>query len=207
VTGPEEPEVTTSGPDRMAAFSDGVFAIAITLLVLPLTEADVRSGHVVEDLSTLGPRFFTFALSFLVIGLYWISHHEDVRLVVRVDRRLLALNLLFLFFMVFLPLPTSVLGQTSDAASVILYAATIMGASLSSLAIWVRAARHDQLLAGAPSTYLRSKVAGTVSTVAAFAVSTPIALVSTRWGQLAWLLAIPFGYLGDRIAGLRVRRR
>lgn len=72
-------DLASQGPDRLAAFSDGVFAIAITLLILPLADAEIDLRHVGESLYALAPRGFTFALSFAVIGNYWMVHHDNVR--------------------------------------------------------------------------------------------------------------------------------
>jgi uncharacterized membrane protein len=72
--------------DRVSAFSDGVFAIAITLLILPLTDAQVRDGHVLEDLLALQHEFFALVLSFAVIGRFWLLHHEDLRVMTGAGR-------------------------------------------------------------------------------------------------------------------------
>jgi uncharacterized membrane protein len=116
---------------RIAAFSDGVFAIAITLLALQLEipSGDVDVWRAVSDLS---PSLVAFAISFAVIGAYWVSHHRLYAVVDRYDRRLVWLNLLSLFFIVLMPFTTSLVGEHgSSRASVVIYVASIALAGLA----------------------------------------------------------------------------
>jgi uncharacterized membrane protein len=116
---------------RVEAFSDGVFAIAITLLSLGL----IIPMH--EDLAAalddLWPDFFALALTFAVVGSYWVFHHRLFSVVVRYDRRLVWINLLVLFFIVLMPFSASVIADYgAEPLGVVVYAATIVGAGLSS---------------------------------------------------------------------------
>jgi uncharacterized membrane protein len=208
VDGPEDSEASTSmGLERMAAFSDGVFAIAITLLVLPLTDARIREHHVADDLRHLGPEIFTFALTFAVIGRFWVAHHRQLRGFVAADQAMLYLNLVFLFCIVFLPFPTSVLGQGHGTAPVVLYAANIMAAGLASATLVGYASRRHRLVAVADSRMrLREAVAGGLATMLGFLPSIPLAFVSPTWAKLSWLLLLPSGRLADRLVE-RARRR
>jgi uncharacterized membrane protein len=193
--------VSDHGVERLAAFSDGVFAIAITLLVLPLTEAQIHEETVTADLEALLPKGLTFALSFAVIGRFWLLHHSDVQHITRTDDKLLVFNLAFLFTIAFLPFPTAVLGESSDSgAAAILYAATIMAASLASTAMWWYAARHGLLdPEQAPAAQVRANLAGGLAAALAFAPSIPLALVSPSWAKVSWLLLIPFSMIADRL--------
>src|SRR6202043_233094 len=89
------------------AFSDGVFAVAITLLALDLTVAGPE-GHerLSTQLSGKGPAFLAYLVSFSIIGIVWVNHHALVRSIVKVDRRLLFLNLVLLLFVVLIPWAT-----------------------------------------------------------------------------------------------------
>lgn len=189
------------GTERLAAFSDGVFAIAITLLVLPLTDAEIHEETVTADLEALLPKVFTFALSFAVIGRFWLSHHSDVQRITRTDSRLLVLNLAFLFTMAFLPFPTAVLGKSSDSgAATILYAVTIVAAALSSTTMLWYAARHGLVdPARAPAAQVRTNLAGGLAAAAAFVPSIPLALVAPGWAKISWLLLIPFSMVAGRL--------
>jgi uncharacterized membrane protein len=132
----QQPTIT---PARLEAFSDGVIAIAATLLVLdihaPLTQKPVWS--------TLGhewPALAAYAISFLIIGIAWIHHHNLFHQVRHVDRTLLFLNLGMLMTISFLPVPTATLGNhlTSDHAveAAVFYAASLATASLWFTLLW-----------------------------------------------------------------------
>jgi uncharacterized membrane protein len=90
---------------RLEAFSDGVFAVAITLLALDLT---VPGGpHLSRQLQDKGPALLAFTLSFFMIGIIWVNHHALVRSITKVDRTLLFLNLVLLLFVVLIPFATA----------------------------------------------------------------------------------------------------
>jgi uncharacterized membrane protein len=121
---------------RIAAFSDGVFAIAITLLALQL---DIPKGSNVDvwaEVRALAPSFLAFAISFAVIGAYWVAHHRLFSVIVRWDIRLLWLNLLSLFFIVLMPFTTTLVGEHgSSNASVIIYALSVAAAGFANTAM------------------------------------------------------------------------
>ncbi|MCX4096152.1 TMEM175 family protein [Nocardia sp. alder85J] len=93
---------------RTEAFSDGVFAVAITLLVLNLHAPD---GDLREGLTHMWPSYLAYVVSFLNIGIMWMNHHAMFRHVVRVDRGLQLANLLLLLVIVAVPFPTDLLGR------------------------------------------------------------------------------------------------
>jgi TMEM175 potassium channel family protein len=139
--------------DRLVFFSDAVFAIAITLLALELR---LPEGIVAGDdalwraILGLWPRYLSFLVSFLVIGLFWIGHHRMFRLINRFDDALLWINLLFLMCIVVIPYPTSVLGEhPGTRPAVILYAGILATTGLLQTGIWLYATtrpaarRHD----------------------------------------------------------------
>jgi TMEM175 potassium channel family protein len=98
-----------SGTSRLEGFSDGVFSIAATLLVL---EFAVTSGHDLgKQLLDLWPSYLAYATSFLTIGIIWMNHHFCVETIARADRTLLFLNVLLLMTVAFLPFPTKLVAQ------------------------------------------------------------------------------------------------
>ncbi|HZP85039.1 MAG TPA: TMEM175 family protein [Chthonomonadaceae bacterium] len=101
------------GKNRIEALSDGVFAIAMTLLVLEFHVPDLPSNAsnvaVLPALLKLWPKFVAYAVSFISLGVYWIGHHNMYHVIRRADRVLLWLNILFFMFVSFLPFSTSVL--------------------------------------------------------------------------------------------------
>lgn len=192
-----------SGLDRLAAFSDGVFAIAITVLVLPLTEIDV-TGDVLATLHEERGRIVAFVVSFAVIGRYWIGHHDDVRRMIGVDRHILVWNLVFLFFVVVLPFPSAVLGQGRGPTPTVLYAATIILTALSQLALWLAADRRGLIDPARGHRYTVEKTCGTLAVVLGFLPSLVLAFTTPGLAQWSWLLTVPFAKILDRVAARRL---
>ena len=128
---------------RLEAFSDGVFAIAITLLVLEIKVPHNSSHSLAHDLAHLWPSFWAYAVSFFTIGIIWVNHHAQYDRIVKSDRTLLFVNLLLLFWVAFIPFPTAVVaehlrGGTSAAAhtAAAFYAATLLAMGLAFFAGW-----------------------------------------------------------------------
>lgn len=109
-----QPEYTP-GTSRIEAFSDGVFAIVVTLLVLELKVPHLPENYTIQDvlkeLLHLSPKFISFALSFLVIAIFWVNHHQMFHSLKRTDRTLLWLNNNLLFWLSFIPFPTAFIGE------------------------------------------------------------------------------------------------
>src|SRR5437870_8261275 len=95
--------------NRLEAFSDGVFAIAITLLILEIKVPP--AANLGNGLLQLWPSYLAYAISFVVIGAIWINHHVMFDWIDRVDHKVLLLNTLHLMFIAFLPFPTAVLAE------------------------------------------------------------------------------------------------
>ena len=113
----EDDEAAEEGIGRILALSDGVFAIALTLLILDIAvPATTSDDDLTKVLLDLWPRYLAFALSFLVISRFWVIHRQAFRLIVRGDPALVWLNLLLLLFISFLPFPTAVLGDAHRVA-------------------------------------------------------------------------------------------
>ncbi|MEZ4670276.1 MAG: TMEM175 family protein [Anaerolineae bacterium] len=103
-----------SETNRLEAFSDGVFAIAITLLVLEIRLPHVEAtegGHLASDLLALWPTYLAYIISFITIGIMWINHHAVFKMIHRTDRTLIFLNALLLMVITFLNFPTVVLSE------------------------------------------------------------------------------------------------
>jgi hypothetical protein len=133
--------------DRVLFFSDAVFAIAITLLVVDLRVPDVVA-NAAEEIANSKDKILSFTISFLVIGLFWMGHHRLFRYITALDRRVIFLNLLFLGTIAFLPYPTALLfaGNTHEPAAPVFYASCVAGAGLLELAIWLYASRSKGLV-------------------------------------------------------------
>jgi uncharacterized membrane protein len=183
--------------DRVVAFSDAVMAVAITLLVLDLKLPEgVSDAQLPAALSASAHNFGVYALSFIVIGLIWMGHHEQFSHIERVDGPMIWLNLLYLMTVGLIPFLTSLLGDHGSALPTSLYAATLVATSLLSAAMWWHACRNPELMRpDVPAAVRREGVLAPLLTGAVFALSIVIASV---WGatpaQWSWLLLIPAGY-------------
>lgn len=97
---------------RLEAFSDGVFAVAITLLALDLAVAGPEGpGHLIDQLYGKWPSFLAYLISFFMIGIIWVNHHALVRQIAKADRTLLFLNLVLLLFVVLIPFSTAIVAD------------------------------------------------------------------------------------------------
>ena len=140
------------GPGRLHALIDGVFAIAMTLLVLELPQlpGSENFGHRLLD---GWPSYLAYLISFATIGIVWIEHQGMMSAVRFVNRRFLERTLLFLLFVAIIPWPTALAaahirqGGTSARAVTVLYAATMMLMGLSMTLSWSYLAKHKQLVA------------------------------------------------------------
>ena len=165
---------------RMEAFSDGVIAIIITIMVL---EMKVPHGAELADLQPLLPVFLSYLLSFTFLGIYWNNHHHLLQAVDRVDGRALWANLHLLFWLSLVPFVTGWMGENRFATwPVALYGIVLLGAGLA----YYLLARALVALHGRDSTLAS-------------------ALGADRKGMaslLLYLLAVPLAFVSTWIAGL-----
>jgi uncharacterized membrane protein len=137
---------------RVEAFSDGVIAIAITLLILEIKVPEGAGQDLPRQLANQWPSYVSYVVSFFVIGVIWLNHHALFMHIGRVDRTLTALNLVLLFSVALIPWPTHLLaaymqeGGDAERVAALIYSATmlLMGASMG--AIWMYASRDRRLL-------------------------------------------------------------
>lgn len=125
--------------NRLETLVDGVFAIAMTILVLELRAPQTLGpGGLAQGLVDLGSRFATFVISFIVLGVYWFAHHQVFHFVLRVNRTLVWLNILFLMGIALVPFAASVMGAyTNDAIALSLYGGVLgLLATLGYLIWW-----------------------------------------------------------------------
>ena len=186
---------------RIVAFSDGVFAIAITLLVLAF-QIPENSPDVVHSLLNQKGDVFAYALSFAVLGRLWLAHHRFFSVLERFDGTLMGLNLLYLAWIVLVPFTSEVLGDYGDqSGGVILYAGVMFGVSATfgvQVAYSYRAGLVKPELEPVEHRY-----AGTASFIVAavFLASIPVALVAPDIAPLMWLVVFFSGYRIARLLG------
>lgn len=193
---PAGPEQEDLGLERLVFFSDAVFAIAITLLVLeirlPALEGAVSDAALRSALLALWPRFLSFLISFLVVAVFWVGHHRRFRFIRRYDSRLIWLNLLLLMSVAFVPFPTSILGEYGNRTATIFYALTIAWIGLVQLGLWLYASGGNRLtVAALPAAEKRRETLRLLAAPAVFLVSIGIAWFNDDVAKFSWLLLLP----------------
>jgi uncharacterized membrane protein len=141
---PETRDLTPAA--RVTIFSDGVFAIAITLLVLDLTVPLAAHGDLTHQLARRWPNFLAYATSFLTVGVCWINHHAQSALVKRANRQLLVINLLLLMTVAFVPFPTAVMARylreaDDQSVAVSFYSLALLAIDIAFFAHWFYGSR------------------------------------------------------------------
>jgi uncharacterized membrane protein len=188
---------------RVLAFSDGLFAIAMTLLVVGVGVPVLSDPNSVDELAdALGDRsedFVGFFISFAVIGRYWVAHHLFFSQLKAMDQGLIGLNLVYLMFIAFLPFPTALLGDFfNNPLSVTIYACAVAIVSGMEVVLFRHAHRNGLLRRALPEDVYRWGTAMSLSPVIFFLLSIPLAFVSTTLAVASWFLAIPFGIFAER---------
>jgi uncharacterized membrane protein len=190
---------------RLEAFSDGVFAIAITLLILAVGIDQAPHGDLSSELTDLWPAYLAYAVSFLTIGIMWVNHHTIFRHFARADRPLLLLNVLLLMLIAFVPFPTRVVAEfaRSDAdrrAAALLYGITMTTTAILFLAVWMYGSRRllrpdadRREVSGITRSYLPGIPTYGTATLLAFADST-VSLV--LFGAIALFYALSSSFFG-----------
>jgi uncharacterized membrane protein len=193
------------GTGRLEAFSDGVFAIAATLLVLEFSVSSGRDlGH---QLLHLWPAYLAYVTSFVTIGIIWINHHHTVSLMERTDRTMLFLNNLLLLTIAFLPFPTKLVGDylhhRGEVAAALAYAGTLVVMAVLHQVWWQYARRGRRLIGdGVPDAALkavdRAYAPGVPMYLATFVIAffSPLAAVIVTFAIAAFYL--PSAALFDR---------
>jgi TMEM175 potassium channel family protein len=189
-----DPAASVSETTRVEAFSDGIFAIAITLLVLNIRlPAPDLTGHgstLLPALLHLWPAYLGYLISFFTIGIMWVNHHSMFVLIRRTDRYFLLLSVFFLMWIAFLPFPTAVMAEylpepKGRKVALALYSATFVLIAVAYNALWWYAVRRGRLLhedadREAVRTISRRYLLGPI----AYAVSFALAFVNA-WASLA----------------------
>lgn len=189
-------------------FSDAVFAIAMTLLVLDLA-IPAGSTSALQVVSEEWPSYLAFALSFTIVAFFWVNHHRRFRVVIGYDTGFIVINLVLLFFVASVPFPTMLLSEFApETTAVVLYAALVATISLVELVQWVYAKRRGLLAPSVDSGIFWWVIADFMPVLLVFAASVPIALI---WGgdvaMNSWFAALVLGPVLGIITSRMIDRR
>lgn len=198
---------------RIEMFSDGVFAIAITLLVLELRPPELEPGHTgfgdtFRAFRDLWPQYLAYLVSFLSIGQAWFKHHTLFRVIARTDDALIGLNTLLLMIVAFIPYPTALLSEYRDGgafrAAIVVYGATLTILAIAYVLLWRYVTHNRRLIAPeTPHAVLDTIGRGFLVRVPLYLVATLLTLLLSDLGPTPILLVAIFDPPGP---GARIRR-
>jgi len=175
---------------RIVAFSDGVFAIAITLLVLSLEVPPHLHGHdLTKAILDQGPSFFAYGVSFAVIGRFWVVHHRFFAEVTGFDSGLLALNLFYLAWIVLIPFSSALLGDHNGTTQAdVVYALNLAVATLVGGAMFGYAHREKLIRPSFAAEYPSGFRSRALLNASVFLASIPVAYVAPHYAPYVWVL-------------------
>lgn len=183
------------GVERLLALSDGVVAIALTLLVLQLAVPHLRPGTNPDDAATLaqalghqGDQFVSYGISFYVIGQFWLAHHRVFRHVTGHKEGLAWWNFAFLFTITLMPFTSALLGAYgSNPLAVDIFALNLLLASLATQVVMVYGRRNHLLRPGTHPATLRAGRARSIAVIVTVSFSAGVAWWSTDAAKYCWL--------------------
>ena len=202
---------------RIEAFSDGVFAISITLLILQVG-INTEGGSLAYRLAEQWPSYVSFVVSFAIIGILWLNHHQMFRDIRVADHGLFVLNLGLLLVVSFIPFPTEVIGDEladdnydDQRTAALFYGLTLVGATLAFNALWLWAARRRRLIEpDVPQPLVDARTRRYLLGIPAYLVATLVAIWSpygalTLYGVITLFYLLPLGRL-DRLLVRELRK-
>jgi uncharacterized membrane protein len=193
-------QIDEMGMERLVFFSDAVFAIAITLLALeirlPQDITHASNTELLQNLSSIWPKYLGYMISFLSIGNFWVIHHRQYRYIERYDTRLMFINLLVLMSVAFIPFTTAVISENGNRTATILYALSASVVGLLSTLLWVYASNKCRLVAPdmEPAVVHRGVVRNLIAP-AVFFFSIGLSYVDPDLAKFSWILIAPAVFL------------
>ena len=190
---------------RLEAFSDGVFAIVITLLILDVRIPPTGGGSFGALLLIL-PQLAAFVLSFVIVGVYWVAHHMMLHFVRAVDRPLLWANLLLLLTVVLIPVPTAWLGQhLASPAAITAYGASLSCTNAAGCLVWRLGTRRHGAEAGRLEGYVRFVTWVHAAPILVYAAGAALAFAAPYASLLLYAAVPTFFILPNRVLDTRLR--
>lgn len=181
------------GLGRILALSDGVFAFALTLLVVQLTvPTGSNQDSLASQLQDQAPTYFSYVISFAAVASAWYGHHENFKYIHRYDGRLIALNFGSLLLIAFLPFPTAVLGRNqTEPLAAVAYAITLALSNLFSAATWWYATHGRRLVRkDLERPVVRLRFYRTLAGAGLFLLSIPLALFQPVAAEFVWSVGV-----------------
>jgi uncharacterized membrane protein len=183
------------GKSRLEAFSDGLIAIIVTIMVL---ELKVPHHATLENLANLSPVLLSYALSFLVVSIMWVNHHHIIHTVRKVDGQLLWTNINLLFWMSLIPFVTGLLGESEGAAlPTALYGADLTMCATGFFLLRKEIAKQHTHIAALAANH-EQMLKKNVLSVVIYALSMPLAYVSVYLSYFIFILIPAMYFMPDK---------
>lgn len=198
--------------DRVSFFSDAIYAIAMTLLVVDihiprLTGITDDPSLVIENLRDNVSEIVGFFLCFWLVGQTWINHHRFIASLRMIGRQLIALNMIYLAFVAFTPYPVAMISHyENNLASFMLFAANLLVLNLLELAMFVVAYRLQRTGRLVTEEVFRFGVTSGLIAVAVVLFSVPMAMIHTTWGLVFLFMVFPIHHVRRHFALPEVHR-
>lgn len=190
------------GIERVNGFSDAVFAVAITLLILTIVVPEVSSiDQLPRELADMWPKFLGFLISFVIIGSFWMNHHGMFSYLRHSTPGLLRLNLLLLMFIVLLPFSTDLMSEyNASVTAAVFYHINMAAVAIVMSLLWWFVSYHRNLVDESVTHALRKHLLLVyLSMTLIFCISTAITFVSIPASMYFYFALIPTGIFLDRI--------
>jgi uncharacterized membrane protein len=197
---------------RLEAFSDGVFAIAITLLILEIAVPVGAENDLLGALLRLWPAYLAYFVSFLTVGMVWVEHTAITDYLDRADSVLLRLNLLLLLVVAFLPFPTKLMAEyvgesEPERVAVVFYGLTLLAISVAEVLLWRYALEQRHLIrADADEEELAALTVKLAPSLGFYAVAIAISLALPSVGVFLYLAIAIYLVIPARTLHRQVRR-
>jgi TMEM175 potassium channel family protein len=184
-------------PSRLISFSDGVFAIAITILVFNLKVPEIPAAAVhrllPEQVKAMWPHFMAYLLSFLLVAIYWAVHHRMLDLIIHVDNRFIWINIFYLLMVSFIPFPSALMGTYPDEAfTMVFYLCSMIAVGCFSMLLWWYASHNYRLITREVSALtIKFFFFRGFSTMTILLLDIPLAIYHVRLSQYCLFILFP----------------
>jgi len=195
-TAEEERLNETPSTTRIEALSDGVFAIVLTLMVFQIRIPNISSGDAQQmlwpQLLRQWPEFYSYVISFLLVGIYWVAHHNMYHLIRKSTRPLMWMNLIFLMFVAFVPYSVALVGRYDQIQRMmVLYGVhlTIISGLLY-MQWWYVTRRHNLVGGRLNQKYVKSMDFKILAAPGVYMLAIGASFINVRWSKLLYILTI-----------------
>jgi uncharacterized membrane protein len=198
VMGTNYNEIAGNSTERIAALSDGIFAVAMTLLVLDLHTPAVDlihgNGDLIAALAAIAPKLGVYVMSFLTLGIFWVGQQTQLNFLARANRELSWLHLLFLFFVTLMPFSTALIGAfIAERAALLVYWLNILLLGAALLGTWRYSLRAKLTKPDMPATMQKGVERRILIAQALYAAGAALCLIN-NFLSLAFILLVQLNY-------------